>query len=222
MSETETGRTETDTAKTGSSARGGARDDGQAAPRRRIPLLALLPLIVFSLLAALFLVQLLSGKDTSQVPSALIDKPSPEFTLPPVDGLTRDGAAVAGVSRADLLGKVSIVNIFASGCVPCRPERPLLEALARSGKAQMIGINYKDKAENARRFLGTLGNPYDLVGADENGRAAIDWGVYGVPETFIVDARGTIRFKFIGPLSPQSYKDAFLPELEKVLATPQG
>ncbi|WP_417767874.1 DsbE family thiol:disulfide interchange protein [Stappia sp.] len=202
---------------------GNVSPDGKgAAPRRRIPLLALLPLIVFSLLAALFLVQLLSGKDASQVPSALIDKPAPEFTLPPVDGLTREGAGVAGVARADLLGKVSVVNIFASWCAPCRQEHPLLEDLARSGKAQMIGINYKDKAENARRFLGTLGNPYDLVGADENGRAAIDWGVYGVPETFIVDARGTIRYKFIGPLSPQTYEGAFLPELEKVLATPQG
>ena len=86
----------------------------------------------------------------------------------------------------------------------------------------MIGINYKDKPENARRFLGTLGNPYDRVGADDKGRAAIDWGVYGVPETFIVDAAGTIRYKFIGPLSPESYQDVFLPQLQKVLDAPNG
>lgn len=193
------------------------------APRRRIPLMALLPLVVFALLAVLFLVQLLSGKDTSQVPSALIDKPAPEFTLPPVADLRGgDGAPVPGVSRADLLGQVSVVNIFASWCAPCRQEHPLLEDLARLDKAQMIGINYKDKPENARRFLGTLGNPYDRVGADDKGRAAIDWGVYGVPETFIVDAAGTIRYKFIGPLSPESYRDVFLPELDKILATPNG
>jgi cytochrome c biogenesis protein CcmG/thiol:disulfide interchange protein DsbE len=192
------------------------------APGRRIPLLALLPLVVFALLAALFLVQLLSGKDTSRVPSALIDKPAPEFALPPVPELAGPGGPVPGVTRADLLGKVSVVNVFASWCVPCRQEHPLLEDLARSGKVQMVGINYKDKAENARRFLGALGNPYDLVGADDRGRAAIDWGVYGVPETFIVDARGTIRYKFIGPLSPETYRDAFLPELDRILATPEG
>lgn len=202
---------------TGTAPGSGGRPDGTAP--RRIPLLALLPLVVFGLLAVLFLVQLVSGKDTSKVPSALIDKPAPEFSLPPVPGLIDRGTPVPGVSRADLLGKVSVVNIFASWCVPCRQEHPLLEELARSGKAQMIGINYKDKAENARRFLGTLGNPYALVGADENGRAAIEWGVYGVPETFIVDATGTIRFKFIGPLSPESYRDVFLPQLEKVLAS---
>lgn len=199
----------------------GGQPEG-AAPRRRIPLLALLPLIVFGLLAVLFLVQLLSGKDTSQVPSALIDKPAPEFSLPAVPDLVDGGAPVPGVSRADLLGQVSVVNIFASWCVPCRQEHPLLEELARSGKAQMIGINYKDKAENARRFLGTLGNPYARVGADDNGRAAIEWGVYGVPETFIVDAAGTIRYKFIGPLSEESYRNVFLPQLEQVLASPNG
>ena len=190
--------------------------------RRRLPVMALLPLVVFSLLAVLFLFQLVSGKDTSEVPSALIGKPAPEFTLPPVPDLTREGAAVPGVARADLLGKVSVVNIFASWCAPCRQEHPLLEELARSGRAQMVGINYKDKPENARRFLGSLGNPYERVGADDKGRAAIDWGVYGVPETFIVDEAGTIRYKFIGPLSPDSYRDVFLPQLQKVLDAPRG
>jgi cytochrome c biogenesis protein CcmG/thiol:disulfide interchange protein DsbE len=190
--------------------------------RRRLPLMALLPLVVFGLLAALFLAQLLSGKDASEVPSALIGKPAPEFTLPAVPGLVAKGDPVPGFARADLLGKVSVVNIFASWCAPCRQEHPLLEELAATGKAQLLGVNYKDKPENARRFLGALGNPYDRVGADDKGRAAIDWGVYGVPETFIVDAAGMIRYKFIGPLSEASYRQVFLPELEKVLADPRG
>ncbi len=188
-----------------------------AKPKRGIPVFALLPLVVFSALALLFLFQLMSGKDTSLVPSALIDKPAPEFTLPPVAELQRDGEAVLGLSRSDLLGRVSVVNIFASWCVPCRQEHPLLEVLSKDERVQLVGINYKDKPENARRFLGTLGNPYALVGADEAGRATIDWGVYGVPETFIVDRKGTIRYKFIGPLSQETYANVFLPELEKVL-----
>jgi cytochrome c biogenesis protein CcmG/thiol:disulfide interchange protein DsbE len=196
-------------------------ETGSAPARRGLPVMALLPLVVFVLLSALFLFQLMSGKDTSEVPSALINKPAPDFALPPVPELVgRDGAPMPGVSRADLIGKVSVVNVFASWCAPCRQEHPLLEELARSGKAQLIGINYKDKPENARRFLGTLGNPYDRVGADEAGRAAIDWGVYGVPETYVVDRAGTIRYKFIGPLSAESYRDVFLPQLDKVLAEP--
>ena len=191
--------------------------------RRRIPLVALLPLIVFGLLAVLFMMQLLSGKDTSQVPSALIGKAAPEFSLPAVPALIgEDGVPMPGFSRDDLLGTVSVVNVFASWCAPCRQEHPLLMDLAADGRAAVIGINYKDKPENARRFLGALGNPYDLVGADDRGRAAIDWGVYGVPETFIVDAQGTIRYKFIGPLAADTYRDVFLPELEKVLASPNG
>lgn len=190
--------------------------------KRRLPVVALLPLVVFSALAGLFLVQLLDGGDTSEVPSALIGKPAPEFSLPPVPELERGGEQVAGLSRTDLLGKVSVVNVFASWCVPCRQEHPLLERLSEDGRIQVVGINYKDKPENARRFLGSLGNPYALVGADEAGRATIDWGVYGVPETFIVDAGGTIRFKFIGPLSEETYASTFLPELEKVIAAPDG
>lgn len=189
------------------------------APKRGIPVLALLPLVVFSALAILFLFQLMSGKDTSLVPSALIDKPAPEFTLPPVAELLRDGKPVPGLAREHLLGKVSVVNIFASWCVPCRQEHPLLEKLSKDKRVQLVGINYKDKPENARRFLGTLGNPYSRVGADEAGRSTIDWGVYGVPETFIVDRQGTIRYKFIGPLSPETYADVFLLELEKILDT---
>ena len=187
-------------------------------PKRGIPILVLLPLVVFAALAGLFLFQLTLGGDPQKIPSALINKPAPEFVLEPVEGLEKDGKAVAGFSSDDLQGKVSVVNVFASWCGPCRQEHPLLEELAKVDGIEMVGINYKDKPENARRFLGSLGNPYDRVGADASGRAAIDWGVYGVPETFIVDEKGMIRYKFIGPLGPQSYAETFLPELEKILA----
>ncbi len=185
--------------------------------KRRLPVLVLLPVVIFSALAALFLFQLTLGNDPSKIPSALIGKQVPETDLPAVPGLQLNGKPMPGFTTADLEGKVSVVNIFASWCGPCRQEHPLLEELAKVDGIQMIGVNYKDKPENARRFLGSLGNPYDLVGADEKGRVSIDWGVYGVPETFIVDQAGTIRYKFIGPLSPQSYHETFLPELEKVL-----
>jgi len=185
--------------------------------KRRFPVLVLLPLVVFAALAALFLFQLTLGGDPQKIPSALINKPAPGFDLPAVEGLLEDGQQVPGFTHADLTGKVSVVNVFASWCVPCRQEHPLLEDLTRIDGLQMIGINYKDKPENVRRFLGSLGNPYDRIGADAAGRTAIEWGVYGVPETFIVDARGMIRYKFIGPLSPTSYRDVFLPELEKVM-----
>ncbi|MTI43404.1 cytochrome c biogenesis protein CcmG/thiol:disulfide interchange protein DsbE [Roseibium hamelinense] len=185
-------------------------------PRRRIPVLILLPLVIFGALAGLFLFQLTLGNDPSQIPSVLIGKEAPDQSLPPVEGLTLEGKVMPGFSKQDLLGKVSVVNVFASWCAPCRQEHPLLEELAKIDGIQMIGINYKDNPENARRFLGSLGNPYDRVGADNTGRAAIDWGVYGVPETFIVGPEGTIRYKFIGPLSPDSYQTVFLPELSKV------
>lgn len=191
---------------------------GEAPAKRGFPVLVLLPLVVFAALAALFLFQLVLGGDPQKIPSALINKPAPEFDLPAVSGLNKDGRQMPGFSRADLDGRISVVNVFASWCVPCRQEHPLLEDLARVDGIQLIGINYKDKAENARRFLGSLGNPYSLVGADEAGRTAILWGVYGVPETFIVDAEGMIRYKFTGPLDPASYTEVFLPELKKVMA----
>jgi len=194
-----------------------AAKPGEKDGKQGFPVLVLLPLVVFAALAGLFLFQLTLGGDPQKIPSALIDKPAPDVELLPVEGLNANGAQVPGFSRSDLTGRVSVVNVFASWCVPCRQEHPLLEDLARVEGLQLIGINYKDKPENARRFLGSLGNPYDRIGADAAGRTAIDWGVYGVPETFIVDADGMIRFKFIGPLTPASYRDRFLPELQKVM-----
>ncbi len=184
---------------------------------RRFSRMVVLPLVIFAVLSGLFLLQLLSDKNPSTVPSALIDRPAPDLTLPPVPGLSDGGTPVPGLARADLLGRVSVVNVFASWCAPCRVEHPLLSELAEDTRIQVIGVNYKDKPANARRFLNTLGNPYVRVGADENGRAAIDWGVYGVPETFIVDPNGVIRYKFIGPLAPDSFRDVFRPALERII-----
>lgn len=179
--------------------------------------LFLLPLIIFGALAVLMVWQLVSGHDPQELPSALIDKPAPEFSLGSVPGLTRDGVPVPGFDRADLLGNVTVVNIFASWCAPCRAEHKYLMAMAADDRYQIAGLNYKDTDEKAIRFLEELGNPYDRVGFD-SGRAGIEWGVYGVPETFVVDKNAQIRYKFVGPLSAATYRDVFLPELEKVLS----
>jgi cytochrome c biogenesis protein CcmG, thiol:disulfide interchange protein DsbE len=173
------------------------QDTGEARPRLR--LLYLLPALVFAALALLFLIRLFGG-DPSRIPSALIGRPVPAFTLEPLPSLVQAGQPVPGLSDADLKGRVTVVNVWASWCGPCRQEHPMLIALAKNPSVRVVGINYKDNPENARRFLGALGNPFAAVGVDPSGRTAIDWGVYGVPETFIVGPDGTIRHKHIGPL----------------------
>lgn len=178
----------------------------------------LLPLAVFLGLAAVFLSRLLSGDDLSVIPSALVGKPVPEFTLPALEGLARDGAPVPGLAGADLKGAVSVVNIFASWCGPCRQEHPLLEALADDPRIRVLGINYKDVPGNAVSFLDDLGNPYAAVGVDQRGRTAIDWGVYGVPETFLVDRDGVIREKIVGPLNRQNLSEVLMPAIETLAA----
>jgi cytochrome c biogenesis protein CcmG, thiol:disulfide interchange protein DsbE len=178
-------------------------------PMQRRHWLYLAPLLFFAALALLFLVRLFAG-DASRVPSALIGRPAPAMALPALEGLVRQGQAVPGIDPATLRsGKVSVVNVFASWCGPCRVEHPFLVAMAssdavRAGRVQMLGLNYKDEPENARRFLGALGNPYSGVGTDRTGRSAIEWGVYGVPETFLVGKDGTILAKHIGPLTEDS------------------
>lgn len=175
------------------------------------------PLIVFAGLAGLLLFRLYAG-DPSIVPSALIGREVPEFALAPLDGLESGGGPVPGFSSADLKGGgVTLVNVWASWCVPCRDEHPLIEALSRDGRFRVLGLNYKDSSDNARRFLGHYGNPYAAVGVDQNGRVGIDWGVYGVPETFVVDNAGRIVFKHIGPLTQQSVAAILMPEIEKAL-----
>ncbi|WP_173934087.1 DsbE family thiol:disulfide interchange protein [Chelativorans sp. Marseille-P2723] len=184
----------------------------QHAPRRRVVVL-LLPLLAFLALSAVFLVQLLSGRDSALVPSALIDEPAPKTELPALEAIN-----LPGLSPADFEGNVTLVNVWGSWCVPCRDEHPLLMQLAQDDRIRIVGLNYKDRPENARRFLGELGNPYAAIGVDQSGRAAIEWGVYGVPETFLVGPDGIIRYKHVGPFTPQSLKDDLLPEIEKVLA----
>jgi cytochrome c biogenesis protein CcmG, thiol:disulfide interchange protein DsbE len=184
-------------------------------PRRRWLMLA--PLALFLALAALFVLRLGSG-DPSRIPSALIGRPAPATALPPVDGLTLAGGPLPGIDAATFKGAVSLVNVWASWCVPCHDEAPLLTRLAQDARIRLVGINYKDQPDNARRFLGRHGNPFVAVGADHNGRASIEWGVYGVPETFVVDREGRIAFKLVGPITPDNLERALKPAIEKALA----
>jgi cytochrome c biogenesis protein CcmG/thiol:disulfide interchange protein DsbE len=178
--------------------------------------LVMLPLIGFGVVAALFLLRLYGG-DPSKIPSALIGRPAPQTSLPGLEGLSRDGAAVPGLDPSIFKGKVSLVNVWASWCVPCHDEAPLLTEMAKDKRLQLVGINYKDVPENARRFLGRYGNPFSAVGVDSNGRASIEWGVYGVPETFIVGRDGTIVYKLVGPITPQNLDRVLKVEIEKAL-----
>ncbi len=193
------------------------REPSEPAPKKPRRLLILAPLLAFLALAALFYVRLGAG-DSSRLPSPLIGKVAPNFDLPPLDGV-----GVPGFSDKELRqGKVTLVNIFASWCAPCHDEHPVLMKLARDASLQaqgvrIAGVNYKDEPQNARKFLADDGNPYGLIGVDKPGRAAIDWGVYGVPETFVVRGDGTIAYKFIGPLSEESLRDTLMPQIEKAL-----
>jgi cytochrome c biogenesis protein CcmG/thiol:disulfide interchange protein DsbE len=182
-------------------------------------LIVLIPLIAFLALAALFMYRLGAG-DPSQIPSALIGHPAPTTNLPAVAGLERDGKPVPGLDGATFTGVVSLLNVWASWCVPCHDEAPLLMKLAADSRIRVVGINYKDQADNARRFLGRYGNPFAANGADAKGRAAIEWGVYGVPETFVIGRDGRIAYKLIGPITPGNLERALLPALEKALAQP--
>ncbi|PWB60321.1 MAG: DsbE family thiol:disulfide interchange protein [Bradyrhizobiaceae bacterium] len=186
----------------------------RSATRRR--LLVLLPLALFLALAALFFVSL--GGDRSRIPSALIGRPAPATVLPPVPGLERDGKPLPGLVPADFQGAVTLVNVWASWCVPCHDEAPLLMRLAEDTRIRIVGINYKDQPENARRFLGRYGNPFVAAGADASGRSSIDWGVYGVPETFIVGRDGRIAYKLVGPITAQNLETAVKPAIEQALA----
>ena len=175
-----------------------------------------LPLVAFAVLASIFWFRLGSG-DPSRIPSALIGHPAPPTALPALEGLVNNGAQVPGLDPSVFKGKVSVVNVWASWCVPCHDEAPLLTQLGRDKRLQLIGINYKDAPDNARRFLGRYGNPYGIVGVDGNGRAAIEWGVYGVPETFIVGRQGTIVYKLVGPVTSENIDTVLKPEIDKAL-----
>lgn len=178
-------------------------------PQRSRLWIAAIPVIAFGGLAALFW-KGLSGKP-NEIPSALIGQAVPEVALPPIEGLGVPGFDTASLKQ----GGVTLVNVWASWCGPCRIEHPVLMELGKRSDIRLLGLNYKDEPENARRFLGTLGQPFAAVVADEGGRAAVDWGVYGVPETFVIDGEGIIRFKFIGPLSEEGVASVLNPEIEK-------
>jgi cytochrome c biogenesis protein CcmG, thiol:disulfide interchange protein DsbE len=186
------------------------------APRWR-RLIVLVPLMLFAGLTALFLIRLYAG-DPSLIPSALIGHPVPQTSLPPIAGLKRDGAAVAGLDPASFQGAVSVVNVWASWCVPCHDEAPLLMQLSQDRRLRVVGINYKDDPDNARRFLGRYGNPFVASGADQNGRAAIEWGVYGVPETFVIGRDARIAYKLVGPITPENFQSILVPQIDKALA----
>lgn len=163
----------------------------------------LIPLMVFGMVAVYFAAGL--SRDPKLIPSALIDKPAPEFTLPPLPGRS------AGLATTDLRGKVSLVNVFASWCVPCKLEHPVITRLAREQGVTVYGLNYKDKPEDALAWLARQGDPYAAIGVDRDGKVGIDWGVYGVPETFVIDPAGRIRYKHVGPLAPADVEQTLLP-----------
>lgn len=181
---------------------------------------ALVPLVIFAGFAAvagkMLYDQDVNGRDVSAIPSALIGKHAPSLALPPLEG-----SQTPALTDAAIKGKLTLVNVFASWCVPCRQEHPLLKELARDSRINLVGINYKDRNDNALRFLGELGNPYKAIGVDPNGKAAIDWGVYGIPESYLVGPDGTILYKRVGPFDQRSVTQELLPAIEKAV-TPKA
>jgi len=185
--------------------------------KKRRNVFILLPLIAFIALAALFLYRLGTG-DPSVLPSALIGHPAPVTDLPPLPGIERDGKPVPGVSNATFQGAVTLVNVWASWCVPCRDEVPFLEQLSKDKRIQLVGINYKDAPDDARRFLNRFGNPFTANGRDASGRTSIDWGVYGVPETYLIGRDGRIAYKLVGPVTADNLVRTLEPEIAKAVA----
>lgn len=183
--------------------------------RRRV-LFALIPLAAFLALAALFYFRL--GADTQRLPSALIGRPAPQFALPELPGVNLPAFTDADLRR----GTVTVVNIFASWCGPCRDEHPYLMKLAadeslKAKGVRLAGLAYKDEPGQSLQFLKSLGNPYGLIGMDRSGRTGVEWGVYGVPETFVVKGDGTIAYKYVGPISEQGLRDRLIPAIEAAM-----
>ena len=196
-----------------------ANDNPEKGGGRRRSIVVFIPLAVFLALAALFLIRLGAG-DASRIPSALIGRPAPVTVLPGVPGLERGGKPVPGLDADSFKGDVTVLNVWASWCVPCRTEAPLLLALAADRRIRVFGINQKDTTDDARRFLARYGNPFAAIGADHNGRASIEWGVYGVPETFLVGRDSRVLHKLIGEITPGNLEAVLKPEIEKALAAP--
>ena len=177
---------------------------------KRITFLPLTIVFAVSVLFAIYLWQIgPGGKDISTLPSAMIDKPVPEFDLAPIEGRK------LGLKSGDLKSGLSLVNVWASWCPPCRVEHPFLMELAEKG-VTIYGINYRDKPADALRFLRNLGDPYKRIGADTTGRVSIEWGIYGYPETFLVDQTGRIRYRHVGPISSEVIETVFNPLMDKI------
>lgn len=192
----------------------------EAANKQRMVWGVFLPALAFFALVAVFAMMLSrDDRDTSALPSALIARAAPDMQLPPVPGLLNaEGLPLPGLEPDKFIGKITLLNVWASWCAPCRQEHPYLMDLSNNPKLQIVGLNHKDKPENAVQFLNSLGNPYDMVGADNKGRVSIEWGVYGVPETFLIGPDATIRFKHTGPLDPKIIARDLLPEIDKLVA----
>ncbi len=174
------------------------------------------PAAIFVVIVGIFLNQLLFGGNPSLIPSALIDQPAPDFVLPAVVGRvggSRDGPD--GFSTGDLKGEITLVNVFAAWCVPCLAEHPQISRLADDGY-RIFGLNHRDKDANAAAWLRRNGDPYDRIGADPDGRVSVEWGVTGIPETYIIDRDGVIRYKFTGPMTVRVLKDEILPRLKEL------
>ncbi len=178
--------------------------------RRR--LLFLVPAIVFGVIAGYFIWGLDPERDPRAIPSVMIDKPVPEFALGPIEGM--DGPGLAAADLRD--GQVTLVNFFASWCLPCLAEHAFLIELAERDGVRLVGINYKNGPEEARAWLAELGNPYARIGADTSGRVGIEWGVYGLPETFMIDKRGRIRYRLVGPIDARVLEREIRPRLRKL------
>ena len=186
-------------------------------------LMAALPLLIFAVLALIFWSQLNSGRDVSEIPSALIGTKAPMLAMPPLEGAaTPSGEPMPALDDTAVKGKLTLVNVWASWCVPCRQEHPIILELSKDPRLTVVGINYKDRNENALRFLGELGNPFSAIGVDPNGKAAIDWGVYGIPESFLVSPEGVILYKHVGPFTDDSVKNQLLPKIEEALDAAKG
>jgi cytochrome c biogenesis protein CcmG/thiol:disulfide interchange protein DsbE len=173
-------------------------------------LIYILPLAIFLILVIHFSIGL--TRDPGVLPSALINKPVPEFNLSPIEGSTKKGFSNNSLKK----GNVSVVNVFASWCLPCRTEHEVIKKLAEMNIAKVYGLNYKDNTKAALRWLKELGNPYAAIGVDPKGRTAIYFGVYGIPETFIIDATGTIRYKHVGPISLKILNSTIVPIIKKL------
>jgi cytochrome c biogenesis protein CcmG/thiol:disulfide interchange protein DsbE len=179
-----------------------------ARPRQARSPFRFAPLAIFVAIAIFLAIGL--TLDPREVPSPLIGKAVPAFSLPPVQGRS------LGLASENLKGDVSLVNVFASWCVACRDEHPLLMQITRDNAVAIHGLNYKDQPADAARWLASMGDPYTRTGADIDGRVAIDWGVYGVPETFVFDRNGRIAYKHIGPITPAVWNRTLLPLIESL------